>query len=227
MSEFVNNEIIKSNNKTNILLPENAVYFEKPKAKPIGKLNTLFFLLLVAGIAFGAYYCTVYNSSLYKDLDFLFSSNIKQRLSQSPLQTLLSSYTGCCVFLLSSYFLGCSMWGFALLPVVSFFKGFGIGLTASYLFINYAFNGAIYYIGVMLPGAFLSAAALILLQSDAFRFSSQLLKFTLYPDKGGNPSNKPGFKKYSKRLFTALAITLVASAADMGLTLMFGNMFHF
>ena len=226
MSEFVNNEIVK-NNKTNILLPENTVYFEKTRVKPIGRLNTLFFLLLISGIVFGAYYCTVYNSSLYKDLDFLFSSNIKQRLSQSPLQTFLSSYASCCVFLLSSYFLGCSMWGFALLPVVSFFKGFGIGLTASYLFINYAFNGAIYYVGVMLPGAFLSAVALILLQSDAFRFSIRLLKFTLYNDKYDESCKRPEFKKYTKRLVSTLAITLVSSAADVGLTLMFGNMFHF
>ncbi len=224
MSEYVNNELL---NRTNILLPENTVRFEKRKSKPIGKLNTIFFLLLFAGTVIGAYYCVTHDRELYKELDFLFSSNIKHKLSQSLWQTFLSSYAGACVFVIATYFLGCSMWGMALLPLVTLFKGFGIGLTAAYLFTGYALNGAVYYIGVLLPGALLSAVALIILQSDAFRFCASMLRHIVYPDGKNRENLTDHFKKYTKRLVTALIITLVSSVADVGLTVIFGNVFNF
>lgn len=199
-----------------------------PKSRVVKSIiGVMLYMFLLAGIGVGAYFSINGGSELYKQLDFLFASNINQKLHQSFVDTFLSSYTSNCIFIIAAFLLGSSLWGSMLQFAISFFRGFGIGISAAYLFYTYRLNGAIYYAGVMLPCVFVSVISLIMLQKESFVFSGRLLEAIYKKDEMSHILLHSRFNTYFRKLLLAMIITLIASLLDVALTFIFGSSFHF
>lgn len=139
-------------------------------------------LALVIGMVFGSLSAGQADEQMVKSLDFLFITNFKARLEQTLFLTFAASLTSYFIFYLIQFLLGLTAWGTVIMPIASFFKGFGTGLCAGYLCGAYGLQGLGFYLLMMLPGAFLSSVALLLQGKEAFYFSKTIL-YTLLPDR--------------------------------------------
>lgn len=184
-------------------------------------------LALVIGMVFGAVSAGQADEQMLKNLDFLFITNFKQRLEQSLFLTFAASLSSYFIFFLAQFLLGFAAWGTVLLPVATFFKGFGTGLCAGYLCGAYGLEGVGFYLLLMLPGAFLSSVAMLLQGKEAFYFSKSLL-YMLLPDRiKSKQANPPQFTKYLLTGSYILILTAVSAGVDVLLSMCFSGVFHF
>lgn len=188
---------------------------------------TLVFLLLVLlGMVLGALYARSAQSDTLDSLDFLFTTNLDARLSQSPLGTFCACFASDFIFLISVYLFGIAPWGLPLELVTVLFKGFGIGITAAYLFISHGLSGVGFYLLVLLPGTFLFCIALAFFATSAFEFSKRMFIMTVSKNAPAVPL-RGSLLHLSSRLLTALIITFAASLIDTFLWSMFAGAFKF
>jgi len=110
------------------------------------------------------------------------------------------------------------------LPFIVAFKGFGIGISAGYLFINYGFQGVLFYLVVLLPGIFLFSMALIYQSAVSFNLFKNLYK-SLFSKQEYNFKIPVG--KYLQHSLKYLLISLFAAVTDMVLWCVFSGMFNF
>ena len=130
-------------------------------------VRAMFVLLLFAGLATGSVYAENADTSMLESLDFLFTTNLDARLTQNFAGTFCACLASDFIFLISVYLLGFAPWGIPFMLFVMFFKGFGTGLTAGYLFISESLAGIGFYLLILLPGTFLFCIALVLFSSSA------------------------------------------------------------
>ena len=187
----------------------------------------IFTLSLFIGMGFGAVFSAKADNSFMESVDFLFSTSFTSRLNNSVYQTYLSSLAANFIFLATAFLMGLSIWGYALLPAVSLFKGFGIGLTAGYLCSTYMLKGIAFYLLMLLPAAFLSVIALMLLQKEAFGFSLRLMRTVLRPDSLHTGLVKSEFLYFMKKGGQYLILSACASLLDIGAVLLFARFFEF
>ncbi len=107
-------------------------------------------------------------------LDFLFAGNFKARAAQ-PLVTIFSaSFASAFLFIFACFLCGLSMWGAFFIPVIPFFRGFGLGLTSGFLYVTYGWKGFLYNLAVILPGAFFCCLAILAASLEGIRYSRSL-----------------------------------------------------
>ena len=112
------------------------------------------------------------------------------------------------------------------MPVIIFIKGVGAGLCAGYLFSVYSFQGAVFYVIVMLPGLFLSSLSLLLQSKRSYGFSRELwLLFS--PRKKYSEAQKPDIFNFLQKSGGILIITAAAAVTDVLFTAFFSQMFTF
>lgn len=225
MTEFPSVAIMEQKAITDVEINNDVKISRKISGKNI--IGFMLYVSLLAGVGVGAYFSMSGGNELYKQLDFLFSSNINVKLHQSFFNTFLSSYASSCIFLVAAFLLGSSLWGGLMQFALSFFKGFGVGLSAAYLFHTYQLNGAVYYAGVMLPCVFISVLALISLQKESFVFSGRLVSAVYKREEMSHFLLHGRFNSYFKKFISSLIITLFSALLDVGLTWLFGSSFHF
>ena len=90
----------------------------------------VFAVLLVSGLAAGCICSGSLSSETLKKLDFLFTTNMPERLSGGAWGAFCAGFASDFLFLLAAFSLGLTLWGAAALPFVAFFKGFGVGISA-------------------------------------------------------------------------------------------------
>ena len=121
----------------------------------------LFAFTLVAGLTVGCICSGGLSSGTLKSLDFLFATNMPERLSGGAWGAFCAGFASDFLFLLAAFLMGLSLWGAAALPFIAFFKGFGVGVSAGYLILTFGVKGIMFYILVLLPGIVISGVALI------------------------------------------------------------------
>ena len=117
--------------------------------------------MLVAGLTVGCVCSGGLSSGALRNLDFLFTTNMPERLSGGAWGAFCAGFASDFLFLLAAFLMGLSLWGAAALPFIAFFKGFGVGVSAGYLILSFGFKGVFFYISVLLPGIVISGMALI------------------------------------------------------------------
>lgn len=188
---------------------------------------TLVFLVLVLlGMVLGALYARSAQSDTLDSLDFLFTTNLDARLSQSPFGIFCACFASDFIFLISVYLFGTAPWGLPLEFLTVMFKGFGIGITAAYLFISHGLSGVGFYLLVLLPGTFLFCLALAFFSTSAFDFSKRMFLFTVSKNTPAVPVRN-SLLRLTSRFFTALIITFAASLIDTLLWSLFAGAFKF
>lgn len=181
--------------------------------------------LLLAGMVCGALAARYADESILGKLDILFASNYKTRAIQPIGTTFAASLASSFLFILATMMMGLSMWGVVLVPVIPFFRGFGLGLSAGYLYASFGWTGVLFHLSVMLPGMFLSAIAIILSAREAIRFSRRLA-VTGFARRKKEPT-MPDLHLYLVRNGLILGIGVLAALLDMLLTVSFAGLFSF
>jgi stage II sporulation protein M len=195
----------------------------KDIAAAIRENRGMFFLalLFLAGMVMGAIYARNASYDILKRLDFLFACNYKAKTTQSFLSIFIASFASSFIFILSCFLCGLSMWGAFLIPVIPAFRGFGLGLTAGYLYSVESWSGILYNLIVILPGAFLSCLAILAASMEAIKCSRILVS-----NKSSGIDRMP-LRQYALRFGMVLAWACAAAALDTTLSLIFVKFFTF
>lgn len=187
----------------------------------MNKAICLLALLLLAGMAVGAVVSRNAGFRSISRLDFLFAGNFKARLDQPFVIIFSASFASAFLFILACFLCGLSIWGAFLLPVIPFFRGFGLGLTSGFLYAAYGWKGFLYNLSVILPGAFLCCIAILIGTLEGMRYSRSLALHKIY-----SPGGKP-IKIYITRFAAILGCACVAAILDTLMSALFGGFFAF
>ena len=60
-------------------------------------------------------------------------------------------------------------------PLAPLFRGFGMGITAGYLYAAYGFQGFLFHLAVILPGAFICLIAILIASRESMLFSKRYI----------------------------------------------------
>lgn len=183
-----------------------------------------FTVILISGLTAGTVASGSFSDELMSRLDFLFTTNLPERLSNGAPGAFCASFASDFLFLLFSFLMGLSLWGIVFLPFAVFLKGFGVGVSAAYLFTDYSVSGLVFYLTVLLPGIFLFSMALVYQSSSSYYISKKIL-VTLFRKEEysiGYP-----LKIYFKKSLVYLLCALLASLLDMALWFTFAGLFSF
>ena len=189
------------------------------------KLLTLIALFLLSGMTFGTFCVGLAGESTIESLDFLFASNFKVRSQQSLFEIFSTSLTSSFVFVAVMILLGLSAWGILAIPAVLFFRGFGLGLTAGFLYANYGIKGFLYHLIVLLPGVILSSVAILMHARESLIFSARILSRIL--PRGNIDRLWERAKLFFLRTGYVLIILAASSLIDMLFTMLFSGYFNF
>ncbi|MGN0498783.1 MAG: hypothetical protein ACI4F6_06960 [Acutalibacteraceae bacterium] len=202
-------------------LPKELSYYSK-------KYGLMIFLtlFLVAGIICGCILAQYGDEQTMESLDFIFISNFKGRINQGLFDGFKASMCAYFLFYISSLFLGLSLWGAIGLPAVIALKGIGAGLCAGYLISAYSFQGAVFYVLVMLPGLFLSSLSLLLQCKHSIRLSVKLWRFFV-PLRKNTDEEKPDLLSFFQKSSAILLLTAAGAIIDVLFTAFFSHMFTF
>ena len=133
-------------------------------------LNLFFFL---SGMLGGILFSRNLHQEALSGLDFLFQATVQSRTG-SVGTVFAASFASSFLFLFLCFLFGLALWGFLLTPPVLFFRGVGLGVSSGYLYAAYHFKGILFYCVVVLPGALVCGAALILAAREAMRTSRSI-----------------------------------------------------
>lgn len=205
----------KPNNKTNIYnklvtIKNNAILF-------------LLCIMFLFGTSIGAVSANSTDTDTLKILDFLFLTNFKARVEQSMVYTFSADLSSSFIFLLTVFILGLTLWGFLIIPIVAFFRGYGLGLSIGYIYGTYKIKGILFNVLVMLPGAIIISVAIILFSKLSIYFSFKLSKGAFIKKS----LNQVFIKDYIIKFAFFLIIIALGSAVDMIFTAIFLNLFSF
>lgn len=189
-------------------------------------IKVMFVCLIFLGLAAGSVYAENADTQMLESLDFLFTTNLDARLSQSFAGTFCACFASDFIFLFSIYLLGISPWGIPAIFLAVLFKGFGTGITAGYLFITNSLSGVGFYLLILLPGTFLFCIALVLFSTSAFYFSKRMFLTTLSKSTPKFPL-RGSFSAFSSRFLTALIMTFCSALLDTALWTLFAGTFNF
>ena len=134
----------------------------------------VFALALALGLGFGCFFAGGLSRDALGNLDFLFTTNMPQRLSGGAINAFCAGFASNFLFLLAAFLMGLSLWGVVTLPFIAFFKGFGVGVSAGYLLMTYGLKGIIFYLTVLLPGIVIFSLALVYQLSSAYNVFKRL-----------------------------------------------------
>lgn len=189
------------------------------------KLISLFIFFLLMGMVFGALSAKNASSSIIESLDFLFASNFKNRETQSMFTTFIASLNSLFIFVFFIFLLGLCMFGVVVIPASLFFRGFGLGITAGFLYSMYGAKGILFHLIVILPGVFLSSIAIIIEAKESLIFCSRLISKVL--PKAPPEKLWPYFKTYLIKTGYIFIIITICAALDMLLNSIFAHLFSF
>lgn len=190
--------------------------------------NKLVFTLTVFlffGILFGAISARYSDEQMLENMDFLFASNFKARLSLPLFNIFVASLSSSFVFLLCLFMMGSSIWGLAFIPTIPFFRGFGVGLTAGYLYSTYGFTGVAFHFLVLLPSVLISSVAIIIEAKESTIFSARLAA-KIRPNSDFEKI-WPNMKNYLTKTGYMLIALVVSALLDVFCTMTFAQHFSF
>lgn len=190
------------------------------------RYGTSFFFTFVyaCGLLMGSLYARSADDSLLDSLNFLFTTNLNVRMGQPFFTTFATSFGSNFIFLAFVFLCGLAPWGMSLAFLSPAFKGFGVGLSAGYLFITYGFKGVGFYLLVILTGAFLSSFALLLECIQAHYLSCKIARSVFATGENVQPVSAY-VRSFLLRSLYMLMLTAVASLADMLLWTAFSGLF--
>ncbi len=189
-------------------------------------LITLLIAVLFAGMAVGAMCAGSADDELLDKLNTVFLTNVENRGEQSAAQTFINSFGMSFLFMAALFCLSLSPLGLAAVPALMLFRGFGYGISAGYLCVTYGLKGLVYYVFVMLPGAFVSSLALVYAAQYCFDFSREIA-VSIFSRSTENRNLRGRLAVLALNCSYMILMTVFASLLDAGLYYLIGGLFSF
>lgn len=190
------------------------------------RYGTAFFFTFVyaCGLLMGSLYAGNADKEFLESLNFLFTTNLSARLGQPAFSTFATAFASNFLFLGFVFVCGLAPWGMAAAFLSPAFKGFGVGLSAGYLFVTYGFRGVGFYLLVILTGTFIFSFALILECIQAHYLSCKVARLVFTIGENVQPV-AVYVRSFLMRSLYMLMMTAVAALADMLLWTAFSGLF--
>ena len=185
----------------------------------------LFCFVLFGGIVCGTLASGTVGTDTLKRLDFIFQTNFELRCSQGLISSFVSSFASAAIFLFVIFLLGLSLWGGFLSVALPFFKGYGYGLSAGFLYGAYGLKGIGYNLLVILPGMFFSSV--IICSASLMSFCSSLKLCSCFFSAAVRNDPREQMKSYLLSILRCLLLCALAAVLDMFCSLCFSWIFTF
>ena len=182
-------------------------------------------LFLIAGLILGVIFIRNADYSLLKTLDFVFFSNVKARSALPVLSIFVASLESSFLFLLFCFLCGLSIWGAYCVPLAPLFRGFGMGITAGYLYAAYGFQGFLFHLAVILPGAFICLIAILIASRESMLFSKKIHLGRKTEEQEAQPKNN--VRHFFIRFSILTGILIIGALVDVLTTVCFSGLFVF
>ena len=182
-------------------------------------------LFLIAGLILGVIFIRNADYSLLKTLDFVFFSNVKARSGLPVLSIFVASLASSFLFLLFCFLCGLSIWGAYCVPLAPLFRGFGMGITAGYLYAAYGFQGFLFHLAVILPGAFICLIAILIASRESMLFSKKIHLGRKTEEQEAQPKNN--VRHFFIRFSILTGILIIGALVDVLTTVCFSGLFVF
>ena len=182
-------------------------------------------LFLIAGLILGVIFIRNADYSLLKTLDFVFFSNVKARSALPVLSIFVASLASSFLFLLFCFLCGLSIWGAYCVPLAPLFRGFGMGITAGYLYAAYGFQGFLFHLAVILPGAFICLIAILIASRESMLFSKKIHLGRKTGEQEAQPKNN--VRHFFIRFSILTGILIIGALVDVLTTVCFSGLFVF
>ena len=182
-------------------------------------------LFLIAGLILGVIFIRNADYSLLKTLDFVFFSNVKARSALPVLSIFVASLASSFLFLLFCFLCGLSIWGAYCVPLAPLFRGFGMGITAGYLYAAYGFQGFLFHLAVILPGAFICLVAILIASRESMLFSKKIHLGRKTEEQEAQPKNN--VRHFFIRFSILTGILIIGALVDVLTTVCFSGLFVF
>ena len=182
-------------------------------------------LFLIAGLMLGVIFIRNADYSLLKTLDFVFFSNVKARSALPVLSIFVASLASSFLFLLFCFLCGLSIWGAYCVPLAPLFRGFGMGITAGYLYAAYGFQGFLFHLAVILPGAFICLIAILIASRESMLFSKKIHLGRKTEEQEAQPKNN--VRHFFIRFSILTGILIIGALVDVLTTVCFSGLFVF
>lgn len=213
-------------------------YQEMEKIKKINKLSKLktfitqnkllvfLSLVLLFGVFLGSNIEEFIKNQTLDDITSMFLNNFKNRVSQPIFYVFVSSLSSIFLFILVSFFMGLSIWGFLFVPLVPFFRGLSIGLVQNYLYSQYGLKGLLFQLIVLFPGIFISSIAILLMSKESMLISQAFSNILIFRSNSKH-EKKSDLKTYIVKVGIVLSISLGSVIVDVGLNFFLLRFFSF
>ena len=182
-------------------------------------------LFLIAGLILGVIFIRNADYSLLKTLDFVFFSNVKARSALPVLSIFVASLASSFLFLLFCFLCGLSIWGAYCVPLAPLFRGFGMGITAGYLYAAYGFQGFLFHLAVILPGAFICLIAILIASRESMLFTKKIHLGRKTEEQEAQPKNN--VRHFFIRFSILTGILIIGALVDVLTTVCFSGLFVF
>ena len=182
-------------------------------------------LFLIAGLILGVIFIRNADYSLLKTLDFVFFSNVKARSALPVLSIFVALLVLSFLFLLFCFLCGLSIWGAYCVPLAPLFRGFGMGITAGYLYAAYGFQGFLFHLAVILPGAFICLIAILIASRESMLFSKKIHLGRKTEEQEAQPKNN--VRHFFIRFSILTGILIIGALVDVLTTVCFSGLFVF
>ena len=190
-----------------------------------GGILQIFRQQLIAGLILGVIFIRNADYSLLKTLDFVFFSNVKARSALPVLSIFVASLASSFLFLLFCFLCGLSIWGAYCVPLAPLFRGFGMGITAGYLYAAYGFQGFLFHLAVILPGAFICLIAILIASRESMLFSKKIHLGRKTEEQEAQPKNN--VRHFFIRFSILTGILIIGALVDVLTTVCFSGLFVF
>mgnify|MGYP006886290378 CR=1 FL=1 len=176
-------------------------------------------LFLIAGLILGVIFIRNADYSLLKTLDFVFFSNVKARSALPVLSIFVASLASSFLFLLFCFLCGLSIWGAYCVPLAPLFRGFGMGITAGYLYAAYGFQGFLFHLAVIF------LIAILIASRESMLFSKKIHLGRKTEEQEAQPKNN--VRHFFIRFSILTGILIIGALVDVLTTVCFSGLFVF
>ena len=188
-----------------------------PKNRKNNSLTGLAVLYFAGVLAGTVLYC-IPNSEWIEILDNITGNFISGRLGQSFSEMLVSSFSGSFILLLVCFLLGFSAIAQPVELIVPVFQGMGAGVSAAGMYGSYGVSGIGISMILVIPGAVISAFAIIIAAREAIKLSSCIYFSVFVKEQTGEA---PDFRLYFTKFVILCAMLIAASLAESLITFLF------
>ena len=190
------------------------------------KLLVFLSLVLLCGIFWGSNIEELMKNQTVENITSMFLNDFKNRASQPIFFVFISSLSSVFLFILVSFFMGLSIWGFLFVPLIPFFRGLSIGLVQNYLYSQYGLKGLLFQLIILFPGIFISSIAILLMAKESMLISQTFSNILIFRSNS-KFEKKSDLKTYIIKVGIILSIALGSVVIDMFLNFFFLRFFQF